>query len=90
MVVLAIALLLCVSLLSHPSLAAIVLLGICATALIYALIAHLLLIRGRYHMVAYMLIGFYGFLASGIVWRWGVDTPMGILLFGLVIVLGAF
>jgi len=46
--------------------------------------------RARYYRTAaYMLLLFYGFLASNIVWQWGLATSIGVLMFGLVIVLGS-
>lgn len=37
--------------------------------------------------VAYLLVFFYWSLASGIVWFWGIEMPVGLLMFTLVIVL---
>ncbi len=48
------------------------------------------LARARHYQVsAYLLILFYILLAGSIVWQFGLGTPIGILLFGLVIVLGS-
>ncbi|MGF7229367.1 MAG: sensor histidine kinase [Candidatus Saccharibacteria bacterium] len=40
-----------------------------------------------YNAMAWLLVIFYGTLATGIVWSWGINTPYGILLFGLVVIL---
>jgi signal transduction histidine kinase len=60
---------------------------VCAVSLVYITFTHLLLRRHHHSAVAYLLVFFYLFLASGIVWSWGVNTPIGILLFALTIVL---
>jgi signal transduction histidine kinase len=41
----------------------------------------------HYRAAAYLLVFFYGLLAGGTVLQWGINTPSGILMFGLVIVL---
>lgn len=56
-------------------------------ALACVVIAHLLARRGHYKAVAYLLVFFYGSVAAGIAWMWGPHNRMGLLLFGLVIVL---
>lgn len=60
---------------------------ICQFALVYIVIAYQLSRRGHRYIAAYLLVLFYALLASGIVWIWGINTPIGILLLGLVIVL---
>lgn len=48
----------------------------------------LALSRRKHHYVAsYLIIAFYGILAATTIWQWGINTPFGILVFGLVIVL---
>lgn len=42
---------------------------------------------GRFKIAAYLLVGLYFLLASFSVYRWGINIPSGILLYGLVIVL---
>ncbi len=42
---------------------------------------------GRYRSAAFLLVGVYFLLASMVVVQWGVNTPTGVVLFGLVIVL---
>jgi len=37
--------------------------------------------------MTYLLVAFYMVLAAGIVWTWGINTPFGLLLFCVVIVL---
>lgn len=60
---------------------------VCGLAFAYMVTVHML-IRLNYHrLVAYMLTAFYTVLASGILWHWGIDTPIGTLILGLVIVL---
>lgn len=56
-------------------------------ALMYTVAGHVLLRRNYRRAVSYMLVVFYFVVASGIVWSWGVNTPLGLLLFGLVVVL---
>lgn len=41
----------------------------------------------KYKLAAWLLIGTYATIAWSIVWEWGINTPFGILMFGLVIVL---
>lgn len=48
----------------------------------------LALSRRKHHYAAsYLIIAFYGILAATTIWQWGINTPFGILVFGLVIVL---
>ena len=61
--------------------------GICVAALLYIAVAHVLLHKNYHQVVAYMLLLFYMLLATGIVWSWGINTPLGVLIFGLVVVL---
>jgi signal transduction histidine kinase len=42
---------------------------------------------GHHNAAAYLLLGLYGAIATGSVYRWGVTVPTGILLFGMVLVL---
>lgn len=42
---------------------------------------------GDYRRAAYLLIGLYGSLATGVAYCWGVTIPIGSLLYGLVLVL---
>lgn len=88
-VIAVVSLLLVASLLASFHSQAIILLGVCGLALGFMASAHVLLARGQLRPVAYMLLSFYLLLAAGIVWTWGINTPMGLLLFGLVIVLAA-
>jgi signal transduction histidine kinase len=60
---------------------------VCCVALLYIAAAHVLSRLGRYRAAAYLLVLFYTALATGIVWSWGVNTPIGTLVFALVIVL---
>lgn len=62
-------------------------LSVCVLAFAYIIGTHRLVQKGRYHTAAYMILGFYTILATGIIWAWGINTPMGPLLFGLVVVL---
>ncbi len=43
--------------------------------------------RGHYKLSAHLLVGFYFLLAAGSVAAWGIGTPFGVLLLGLVIVM---
>jgi signal transduction histidine kinase len=45
--------------------------------------------RISYYAAAYILVGFYALLAVGSVVAWGISTPFGILLLGLLIVLAS-
>ena len=59
----------------------------CGGALIYMATANVLLHLSYRRIVAYMLAAFYLVLASGVVWCWGVNVPIGALMFALAIVL---
>ena len=41
----------------------------------------------QYKLAAWLLIATYAIIAWSIVWQWGINTPFGILMFSLVIVL---
>lgn len=83
----AIAVLLVVSLIFNGNLHALSSLAVCGAAFFYMLGIYMLL-RRKYHTVAaYLIILFYLLLASYIVFSWGINTPLGTLIFGLVIVL---
>ena len=71
----------------HFEPATLILLGVCGAAFMYIIGNHLLVNAGKYTLSAYMLLTFYTVLATGIVWAWGINTPIGPLLFGLVVVL---
>ena len=58
----------------------------CAGAAIYIFGTYMLARNDYYRAAAYLLVLFYFSLASGIVWYWGINTPIGPLFFGLVIV----
>lgn len=60
---------------------------ICGVAFLYIAITNLFLKQNYYRTVAYLLVLFYMLLAVGIVWFWGINTPIGPLIFTLVIVL---
>ena len=62
-------------------------LWICVGAVVYILGTYMLVRSKYYRAAACLLVLFYLTLASGIVWYWGINTPIGPLLFGLVIVL---
>lgn len=59
----------------------------CGIAALYVAAIRIFAARGRHKTVAYLLVAFYTLLAAGIVWSWGINTPMGLLLFCVVIVL---
>lgn len=56
-------------------------------AFLYVIAVHILFKLHFKRAVGYMLTGFYLLLASGIVWCWGINTPIGTLTFALAIVL---
>jgi signal transduction histidine kinase len=60
---------------------------VCGLAVFYIVAVRALARRGRHRTVAYLLIAFYMLLAGWIVWSWGINTPLGLLIFGIVIVL---
>ena len=60
---------------------------VCAVAGIYIASAYVCTRQHYYHIAAYLLVLFYLLLASGIVWSWSINTPIGPLAFGLFIVL---
>lgn len=62
-------------------------LAVCAVAFMYIVATHMLLRAHYVRATSYLLTTFYLVLASGIVWTWGVNSPIGTLLFGLVIVI---
>ncbi len=57
--------------------------------IVIALVAglHLLSRIGRYRIAGFLLVSIYFLIASVIIMQWGVTTPVGLLLYGLVIVL---
>lgn len=86
-IIVAAATLLCIRLLMNFTPAALSRLGICVVAFAYIIGTQLLVRRGHYRTVAYLILAFYTILATGIVGTWGINTPLGPLLFGLVVVL---
>lgn len=60
---------------------------LCGFAFLYIAITYLLLRQKYYFAAAYAIVLFYTLLATGIVWSWGINTPIGPLIFGLVVVL---
>lgn len=55
-----------------------------AIALIIGLYA--LTVRGHVKFPAYSMLTFYFVAATAAVWLWGVETPIGVLLFALVVI----
>lgn len=62
-------------------------LAVCGGAFLYVILASILLRLKYRRTVAYMLTAFYLVLAGGVVWWWGINTPIGTLIFALAIVL---
>lgn len=60
---------------------------LCVLAGIYLAGVYALLRRRYYRPAGYLLSLFYLLLGSDIEWSWGVNTPFGLLVLGLVIVL---
>jgi signal transduction histidine kinase len=60
---------------------------VCGIAFVYLGTIQLLARLNYDRAVAYLLVLFYTFLATGMVWVWGIDTPIALLIFALVIVL---
>lgn len=60
-------------------------LGVCVAAFAYVFATHFLARRGCRSLVAYAMVLFYMLLATGISWFWGINTPLGVLIFGLAI-----
>lgn len=60
---------------------------LCGVGFLYIVTTYLLALAGGYRAVGYLIILFYVSLATGVLWRWGINTPIEVLLFGLVIVL---
>jgi C4-dicarboxylate-specific signal transduction histidine kinase len=58
-----------------------------AIGLLAAVGAYYLSRSGRFRAAAYVLIALYSLLATGVIYRWGVTVPPGILLYGLVLTL---
>jgi signal transduction histidine kinase len=61
-------------------------LAMCGIAALY-IVAIRIVARRNHHAAAYMLVAFHMLLAASIVWSWGINTPIGLLIFGVVIVL---
>lgn len=62
-------------------------LAICVAAVLYVIVIGILAHYNHHQTVAYLLVAFYLLLATSIVWCWGINTPIGLLIFGAVIVL---
>jgi len=60
---------------------------VCGMAVLYILLIRVLVRRNCRGLVAHMLVAFYMLIAVSIVCTWGINTPMGLLLFCVVIVL---
>jgi len=60
---------------------------LCGFAFLYIISTYWLLRQNHYRTVAYLLVLFYILIASCIVVVWGISTPIGLLLFSLVIIL---
>lgn len=60
---------------------------VCGVAFLYITIASVLSHLKYRRTAAYMLAAFYLILAGGIVWCWGINIPIGALMFALAIVL---
>ncbi|HVQ44305.1 MAG TPA: ATP-binding protein [Candidatus Saccharimonadia bacterium] len=61
--------------------------GVCCLALLYIAVAQLLARRNYHYAAACLIISFYILIATGIIWTWGLNAPIGELIFALVIVL---
>jgi signal transduction histidine kinase len=59
----------------------------CVIAALYVVAIRVLARGSRYWAVAHMIVAFYGLLGAGIIWSWGINTPIGLLIFCVVIVL---
>ena len=79
--------LLLVSYASHPAPYMLGRIAISGLAFLYVVAAHILFKLQFRRTVAFMLTTFYLLLAGGIVWIWGINTPIGTLTFALAIVL---
>jgi len=86
-VIAATAMLLVISYFSMHNIQALDSLMLCAIAGIYLAGIYTLLRRRYYRFAGYLLTLFYLLLGSDIEWSWGVNTPFGLLVLGLVIVL---
>lgn len=62
-------------------------LTVCMVAFAYTSLVYVLARNCYYRVAAYLLVLFYFALAGSIAWYWGINTPIGPLFFGLVIVL---
>ena len=86
-VIAAITVLLCVSYYSMHNSGAISSLAVCVFAFVFITAIYMLSRLNHHIIAAHMLVLFYLFIASGIAWKWGVNTPIAPLFFGVVIVL---
>ena len=60
---------------------------VCGAGFLYLGITHAFGRLHHDHTAAYLLVAFYALIAAGIVWTWGIDDPIALLIFALVIVL---
>jgi signal transduction histidine kinase len=60
---------------------------VCGAAIVYVTVLYVLWRLDYHRTVSYLLVVFYAVLAAGIIWGWGVNTPVGLLILGLFIVL---
>ncbi len=60
-------------------------LAVCGVAFFYLIGTQILARLSYYHATAYLLVTFYALLAAWIAWKGGVNTPIAMLIFALVI-----
>jgi signal transduction histidine kinase len=60
---------------------------IAGAGLLVAISTYRLSRSGRHSIASYGLLGLYGAIAAGVMFRWGVTVPTGILLMGMFVVL---
>lgn len=62
-------------------------LAVCFIAALYVVAIRTLARRGHRQAVSYLLIMFYLLIAVGVALSWGINSPVGLLIFGVAIVL---
>lgn len=60
---------------------------VCAALILYMLLTRHLLKKRAATVAAWMVLGFYGILTLLILWSWSINTPIGALLLGFMIML---
>lgn len=60
---------------------------LCASGLIYLTVTYMIWLRGRLVWASKLLIFFYFFISTIVLLAWGINTPFGLLIFAITIIL---